>query len=96
MHKLLHGVGEIDINDWFSKNVGNTVTRARSDPLNVLSQNGTLEMRRNFFTYRVVSDWNAVPTDIKNLTIPGQFKKAHRRWQRDARDEALRGNRAQT
>jgi hypothetical protein len=25
MHKLVHGFGEIDINDWFVKNVGSTL-----------------------------------------------------------------------
>jgi hypothetical protein len=50
MHKLVHGVGDIDISDWFGQNTGAAVTRARADLLNVLSKNGTLELRRNFFT----------------------------------------------
>jgi hypothetical protein len=33
--------------DQLDKNVG--FSRARADPLNVLSKNGTLELRRNFF-----------------------------------------------
>jgi hypothetical protein len=85
MHKLVHGIGDVDTESWFEKNVGGTVTRARSDPLNVLSKNGTLELRRNFFTLRVVKDWNAVPFDIKNIPIPGKFKQALRRWQDGAR-----------
>jgi hypothetical protein len=85
MHKLVHGIGDVDIESWFEKNVGVTVTRARSDPLNVLSKNGTLELRCNFLTLRVVKDWNAVPFDIKNIPIPGKFKQPLRRWQEGAR-----------
>jgi hypothetical protein len=91
MHKLVHGVGEMDISDWFEKNTGATVTRARADPLNVLSKNGTLELRRNFFTIRVASEWNKVPPEIKNISIPGQFKKALTRWQLGARETVPRG-----
>jgi hypothetical protein len=68
------------------------VTRARADPLNVLSKNGTLELRRNFFTIRVASEWNKVPSEIKNISIPGQFKKALTRWQLGARETVPRGN----
>jgi hypothetical protein len=47
MHKLVHGIGDVDIECWFEKSVGTT------DPLNVKSKNGTLELRRNFFTMRI-------------------------------------------
>jgi hypothetical protein len=94
MHKLVHGVGDIDISEWFGQNTGATVTRARADPLNVLSKNGTLELRRNFFTLRIANEWNKVPPEIKNITIPGQFKKALTRWQLGARETTTRGTQA--
>jgi hypothetical protein len=87
MHKLIHGYGDIDTDGWFDKNVGAAVTRARADPLNVISKNGNLELRRNFFTLRVVKDWNKVPHDIKNISVPGKFKSALRQWQAGARGE---------
>jgi hypothetical protein len=87
MHKLVHGIGEIDTSEWFENRVGDTVTRARADPLNVLSKKGNLELRRNFFTIRVAKIWNAVPSDIKNILVPGQFKRALARWQSGARAE---------
>jgi hypothetical protein len=87
MHKLVHGIGEVDISEWFENRVGDTVTRARADPLNVLSKKGNLELRRNFFTIRVAKNWNAVPSDIKNIFVPGQFKRALVRWQSGARAE---------
>jgi hypothetical protein len=95
MHKLIHGYGDIDTDAWFDKNVGAAMTRARADPLNVLSKNGNLELRRNFFTLRVVKDWNKVPHDIKNISVPGKFKSELRKWQAGAR-ERQRGNDART
>jgi hypothetical protein len=73
----------------FDNNVGTgtTVTKARADPLNVLCKNGTLELRRNFFTISVVKDWNTVPSDIKNISIPGKFKTALKKWQDGSRAE---------
>jgi hypothetical protein len=80
MHKIMHGVGDIDSSVWFSKITGSAVTRAGSDPLNVKCNNGNLELRRNFFSNRVIKDWNAVPIDIKSILIPGKFRLAYRRW----------------
>jgi hypothetical protein len=94
MHKLIHGYGDLNIDGWFDKNVGTAVTRARAVPLNVISKNGNLELRQNFFTLRVVKDWNKVPHEIKNLSVPGKFKSALRQWQAGARGEQ-RGNDAQ-
>jgi hypothetical protein len=80
MHKIMHGVGEIDSNEWFDKISGSAITRARADPLNVKCKNGHLELHRNFFSSRVIKDWNAVPTNIKSILIPGKFRLASRRW----------------
>jgi hypothetical protein len=32
VHKIVHGVGDLDSNVWFEKLAGNTITRARADP----------------------------------------------------------------
>jgi hypothetical protein len=70
--------------------------RARSDALNVKSKNGTLELRRNFFTMRIVKDWNSVPAEIKNISVPGKFKAELKRWQDGGRIEMQRRNNAET
>jgi hypothetical protein len=96
MHKLVHGVGDVDIENWFEKSVGTMVTRARTDALNVKSKNGTLELRRNFFTMRIVKDWNSVPAEIKNISVPGKFKVELKKWQDGGRIEMQRRNNAET
>jgi hypothetical protein len=73
MHKIMHGVGDIDSNEWFAKITGSAVTRARADPLNIKCSNGNFELRGNFFSNRVIKDWNAVPTNIKE-TVSRDFR----------------------
>jgi predicted secreted protein len=87
MHKIMHGVGDIDSSEWFDKLSGSAVTRARADPMNVKCKVSTLEIRRNFFSNRVINDWNAVPANIKTILIPGKFKVALRKWQDGGRGE---------
>jgi hypothetical protein len=81
VHKIVHEVGDLDSSVWFEKLAGNTVTRARADPLNIKCNTGRLELRKNFFSNRVVNDWNAIPADVKQILIPGKFKLALRKWQ---------------
>jgi Reverse transcriptase (RNA-dependent DNA polymerase)/Endonuclease-reverse transcriptase len=82
MHKLVHGIGDIDRSTWFENLTGNNMTRARADPLNVKCKHGTLEIRKNFFSNRIVKGWNEIPAEIKNISTPGKFKQALLRWQR--------------
>jgi hypothetical protein len=79
-HKILHKQGELDPELWFDRITGDRITRANSDPLNVKSRGGRLEIRKNFFSNRVASHWNAVPADIKMLPDTKKFKTAFNRW----------------
>jgi ribonucleases P/MRP protein subunit RPP40 len=79
-HKIIHKQGELDPELWFDKMSGNRVTRANCDPLNVKSRGGRLEIRKNFFSNRVASHWNAVPADIKMLPDTKKFKNNFNRW----------------
>ena len=67
MHKVMHGIGGLDHDVWFEKASESVrVTRVAADGLNVKVKNGGLELRRNFFSVRASSQWNAV-TDIKRM-----------------------------
>jgi predicted secreted protein len=93
VHKIVHEVGDLDSSVWFEKLAGNTVTRARADPLNIKCNTGRLELRKNFFSNRVVNDWNAIPADIKQILIPGKFKLALHKWQGGVRAGQQRAGR---
>jgi hypothetical protein len=79
MHKIIHGVGDLNVNHWFDTFDGRRVTRAGADPLNVRARTGNLELRRGFFSNRVAQDWNNVPSDLKNIVVTGKFRAAYRK-----------------
>jgi hypothetical protein len=43
------------------------VTRSAADPLNLKQQEARLEIRRHFFSNRVIEGWNEVPSEIKKM-----------------------------
>jgi hypothetical protein len=53
-------------------------TRSRDGPLNLRPRLARLEVRRNFFSYRVVDSWNPIPSEVKNARNVGMFKRLHR------------------
>jgi hypothetical protein len=83
-HKILHGVGDMDPELWFDKMPEGHVTRASADPLNIRPRNGTLDLRKNFFSIRVVKTWNKIPCHVKSLPSPEKFKMALRKWMASA------------
>jgi hypothetical protein len=85
MHKIVHGVGDISVEQWFDTFDGRRVTRAGADPLNVRARTGNLELRRGFLSNRVAQDWNNVPSDIKNIKVTGKFRTAYRKLREAAR-----------
>jgi hypothetical protein len=57
--------------------------RPSADPLNIRPGAPRLDMRRYFYSQRVVDSWNSVPHAIKNSVYVTAFKNAYRRH-RDA------------
>jgi hypothetical protein len=49
-----------------------------ADPLNLRQQAARLEIRRNFFSNRVIEGWNEVPSGIKNAGTVHSFKRVYR------------------
>ena len=75
-YKIVHGLDRVDSSTWFQL-VGNDpprVTRETSDPLNIVRKEGSLEIRRKFFSNRVVEHWNALGSDIKSARSIAAFK----------------------
>jgi hypothetical protein len=50
-------------------------------PLNLVKPRANLEARLNFFSVRVVDEWNAIPMEIKMTKNPHQFKKLYKAHQ---------------
>jgi ribonucleases P/MRP protein subunit RPP40 len=82
VQKIMHGHGDLDPEQWFEKFNSERMTRAASDPMNVKSKGGRLDLRTGFFTNRVVQDWNKIPSDIKLIRDTKKFKNAYIRWKK--------------
>jgi len=81
-NKILSGKDkvEVDPGTWFTMaSDGERVTRMASDPMNIRQQACRLDIRRNFFSQRVIDNWNKVPTAIKNSVSVNSFKNAFKR-----------------
>ena len=82
-YKLVHGFDKLDCNEMFTMiNQGSDnsrVTRLRADSLNIKSSRCNLDVRKNFFSQRVINMWNGLPGDLKRASNPDQFK-----WQYNA------------
>ncbi len=52
-------------------------TRSTADPLNLRAQAARLEVRKNFFSNRVVEDWNKIPASLKKAKTVKSFKNGY-------------------
>ena len=74
--KIIRGFDKVDPATWFVL-VGHDpprLTRDTSDPLNIVRQASRTEVRRHFFSQRVVALWNKIPSETKQLNSVAAFK----------------------
>jgi hypothetical protein len=77
----LKGVDNVNKSTWFipASEGQARVTRMGADPLNVRQQASRLDIRKQFYSQRVVDAWIKVPTDIKNSVTVSSFKMAYKK-----------------
>jgi hypothetical protein len=79
VHKILQGPGQLDHTVWFEKaGEGPRATRSGADPNSLKIVHGRLEVRRNFFSERVISDWNKIPKDVKSILKTDSFRTRYK------------------
>ena len=61
----------------------NLTTRSATGPLNLRQQAARLEVRRNFFSIRVVEEWNKIPSTIKMASSVTSFKNRYKKHRAD-------------
>ncbi len=78
VYKILTEKDMVKSDTWFLpvNNEGRS-TRSTADPLNLRIQPARLEVRRNFFTNRVVEDWNKIPSSLKSAKTVKSFKNGY-------------------
>ena len=75
-YKILNGFCDVEKNTWFSTMGQNSLqtTRTSAYPLNLKKDRSKLELRKNFFSNRIVDDWNNLPIEIKDSRTVKEFK----------------------
>ncbi len=59
-----------------------TSSALHSDPEHK-ARSGRLESRRNFFSVRVIKEWNRIPAAIKRKTNAASFKAAYAKYREE-------------
>ena len=76
--KILEGHSDVNYQSWFNlarDQIAVASTRAKTGHLNlVMPPPARSELRRNFFSYRVVTHWNQLPDHVKQAQNTKQFK----------------------
>ena len=80
--KLLHGKEKIDVSAILTKvdDYSSRTGMRSSDSLSLVPPTTRLEIKKNFFTNRVVAPWNALPASIKNADSIDSFKVAYDKY----------------
>jgi hypothetical protein len=85
--------GKEKLNKQLFSHVDGGRTRQDADPLNLKQKPARLEIKRNFFTQRVVKKWNAIPSDVKRAKNVNMFKKHYKNLLRNGPDGRPEENR---
>jgi hypothetical protein len=78
VYKLVHKVDQVDRLRLFN-HVPEGRTCLAADPLNMRQEPVRTDIRKHFFTQRVINNWNNIPADVKNVKNVHQFKKSYRK-----------------
>ena len=79
--KIIKGFDDVDYKDWFQLYgdlpvANRPATRLSNDPLNIIMQRSTGDVRKHFFSQRVTPRWNSLPTEVKNSVNVKIFKSS--------------------
>ena len=74
--KILNGHDCVDSSNWFKtvRDNANRLTRNTAYSNNLVATRSRTDIRKNFFSSRVVNLWNSLPTDVKDARTVKLFK----------------------
>ena len=77
--KIMYGFSRVSSSTWFQMAAVDAVrvTRLTADPWNLQYRPYNGDVRRHFFSNRVVEGWNNIPTSIKEARSIGVFKRKY-------------------
>ena len=76
--KIMNGHSSVNKETWFETvETNGPQTRNRSDPLNLKTKSFRSDVRKNFFSQRVVPLWNQLPNSVKSAPSITAFKSRY-------------------
>jgi len=79
VHKIVHRQSGLTPETWFEMAGARRNTRSAADPLNIVVKHGRLDVRRNFFSIRVIDSWNEIPPDLKAEEKAQRFRARYKK-----------------
>ncbi len=91
VHKILHGRGGLDYTTWFERAENRPrATRSTTDPYNLKVRLSRQDQRRNFFSIRIIEEWNRIPAEVKRMDKSETFRATYRTLGANQMDHAAR------
>ena len=88
-YKMLNGITNVKKDELFEMKDGVQSTRGNIC-LNLYKHHTRLEIRKNFFTERVINDWNQLPLEVKTAVDTTTFKiKYDMLYERQKKEERV-------
>ena len=76
-YKILHELFDVEV----SPKLPLAENKLRGNNLKLFKRRANLELRRNFFTFRIVDNWNALPNNVVSAKSLNSFKNnLDREW----------------
>jgi len=75
-YKILHNVDKVDRRQWFEIYEDNRVTRGQQGKFKIKAGRPRLDLRRYFYSQRVIQPWNNLPDDLRDCPSVKMFKTA--------------------
>ena len=72
VYKMFNGLDDLNIEDYFDLDKND---RTRGHNLKIKKKSFKLDLRKNFFSLRVVDQWNNLPADVINSPTLNTFKR---------------------
>ena len=79
VQQIMHRKGGLAPETWFEQADGMRNTRSAADPLGIKKVFGRTELRKNFFSIRVIDPWNSIPAELKAETKKEIFKEKYKK-----------------
>ena len=77
VYKLIHGIENIEVRQFFNIVREGPSTQTRGHPLKLEVPYCRTERRKNFFSIRVINQWNKLPSDVVLSPNVNTFKRRY-------------------